>query len=390
MTITSPRLLRPSIRARSCATTRFSTSPSTRSRLGASESISSKKMMQGARLLRVLENLAQLRFALAVEFLDDLRPADVDERRVGFVRHRAREQRLAAAGQAVQQHAFGRRHAETLENLGMGERQLDHFANLRDLALHAAEIVIGDDVLGLARRVGSARRRARFSTASRVSGWIITGPSGSVRTTWKSRWLPPNKAMRTRSPVLTASPSSRRAICSISSSCSAPPPKRRSDHAPGDGVSDLPDRRLLAERDAGVGAADAVELNDLLPPLLLEGGHRLGDGLCAAFDLQHVAGRSADLPQRFRIEPDDAASDVLAPRLDDGQAQRSRRSLVLHSDIGISPLAPSSIARYWPRTAKYSTLMRRGRNCATLCRAPMKRMPSSSSPSVASICPAMN
>ncbi len=73
----------------------------------------------GRALARVVENLAQLRFALAIEFLNDLRPADVDELGVGFVRHRARQQRLAAAGQPMQQHAFGRRHAETLENLGM-------------------------------------------------------------------------------------------------------------------------------------------------------------------------------------------------------------------------------------------------------------------------------
>ena len=38
------------------------------------------------------------------------------------------------------------------------------------------------------------------------------------------------------------------------------------DHAPGDGMSDLLDRRLLAERHAGIGAPDAIELDDLLAP----------------------------------------------------------------------------------------------------------------------------
>ena len=47
MITTSPRETRPSISARSCATTRFSTSPTTLARFGARASISSKKMMLG-------------------------------------------------------------------------------------------------------------------------------------------------------------------------------------------------------------------------------------------------------------------------------------------------------------------------------------------------------
>ena len=57
----------------------------------------------------------------------------------------------------------------------------------------------------------------------------------------------------------------------------------------GDRMGDLVDRDLLAERHAGVGAADAIELDDLLAPQLLERGHRFGDRCRAAFDFQHVA-----------------------------------------------------------------------------------------------------
>ena len=53
MTITCPRLSRPSIRASNWATTRFSTSPVTSARLGAMASISSRKMMLGAWLRAV-------------------------------------------------------------------------------------------------------------------------------------------------------------------------------------------------------------------------------------------------------------------------------------------------------------------------------------------------
>ena len=63
-----------------------------------------------------------------------------------LVGHSSCEQRLSAAGQAMHQDALRRRHAETLENLGMGERQLDHFADLGDFPLHAAKLIVGDNV----------------------------------------------------------------------------------------------------------------------------------------------------------------------------------------------------------------------------------------------------
>jgi hypothetical protein len=93
------------------------------------------------------------------------------------------------------------------------------------------------------------------------------------------------------------------------------------DHASGDGVSDFLYQCLLAKRHACICATDAIQLNDLLPSLLLESGHRLGDGLAATFDLQHVAGSGANLPQRFGVEPGDAASHIIAPRFGDRQGQ---------------------------------------------------------------------
>ena len=309
----------------------------------------------GRALARVVENLAQLGFALAVEFLNDLRSADVDERGVGLMRHGAREQRLAAAGQPMQQDAFRRRHAETLENLGMGERQLDHFANLRDFALHAAEIVIGDDVLGLGRRLA---RRAAAGAFDREQGVgmdhhrpVGFGPDHMEIAMASSEQGDPHTVAGLDGEPIEAA---RRVFDFVLVQSAGA--ERGHDHAPGDGVGDLPDRGLLAECHAGVGAADAIELDDLLPPLLLEGGHRLGDGLRATFDLQHVAGRSADLPQRFR----DRAGRCRAPRRRAAPRRRSgaasRRFLVLRRPW-TSPL-PSSSGRHWLRTAKYSTLMR--------------------------------
>ena len=64
--------------------------------------------------------------------------------RGAFVGDGAREQGLAGAGRPVQQHALGRIDAEPLEQLGMAQRQLDHFAQRVDRVAHPAEVVVGD------------------------------------------------------------------------------------------------------------------------------------------------------------------------------------------------------------------------------------------------------
>ena len=66
---------------------------------------------------RLLEDLAEMGLALAVELVDDLRAVDREELGVGLVGHGAGDQRLAAAGRPVQQHALGRVDAQPLEDL---------------------------------------------------------------------------------------------------------------------------------------------------------------------------------------------------------------------------------------------------------------------------------
>ena len=60
----------------------------------------------GRVLLALLEQIADARGADADEHLDEVRAADREERNVGFARDGAREQRLAGAGRAHQQHAL--------------------------------------------------------------------------------------------------------------------------------------------------------------------------------------------------------------------------------------------------------------------------------------------
>ena len=64
------------------------------------------KMIAGALLPRLLEQVAHARRADADEHLDELRAVDREERHAGLAGHRAREQRLAGAGRADQQHAL--------------------------------------------------------------------------------------------------------------------------------------------------------------------------------------------------------------------------------------------------------------------------------------------
>ena len=78
---------------------------------------------------RLLENLAQVRLALAVELVDDLRSVDREEVRLRLVGDGAGDQGLAAAGRAVQQDPLGRVDAQPLEDLRVAQRQLDDLAD---------------------------------------------------------------------------------------------------------------------------------------------------------------------------------------------------------------------------------------------------------------------
>ena len=182
---TWPRDLRPSISDSSCATTRFSTCcwlPIS-SRLGATASISSMKRMRGRVLLRLLEDLAQALLGLAVVLAHDLRAADVGEVGRGLVGQRLRDQRLAGAGRAVEQHALRRLDAEAVEQLRVAQRQLDHLADALHLLAQPADVLVGD-AGGFAAGLGGA-------LALDLDAWwwrrSVTGPRGLVSTTLNSR-----------------------------------------------------------------------------------------------------------------------------------------------------------------------------------------------------------
>ena len=84
-------------------------------------------------LLALLEQIANARGADADEHLDEVRPADREERDVGFAGDGAREQRLARSRGAHQQHALGNAAAELLELLRFLE-ELDDFLSSSSFA----------------------------------------------------------------------------------------------------------------------------------------------------------------------------------------------------------------------------------------------------------------
>ena len=82
-------------------------------------------------LLGLLEEVAHARGADAHDRLDELRRGDREERHAGLARHRLRQERLARAGRARQQHAPGDARAELAVLLG----RLQEVDDLRQLVL---------------------------------------------------------------------------------------------------------------------------------------------------------------------------------------------------------------------------------------------------------------
>ena len=98
----------------------------------------------GRPLLGFLEDLAQMRFRLAVKLVNDLRPCHRDKMGVGLVGHGTCDQCLAGSRRAIEQHALGSVDAQPFKHLRVFQRQFDHLANALDLPPQTTNIFIGD------------------------------------------------------------------------------------------------------------------------------------------------------------------------------------------------------------------------------------------------------
>ena len=117
------------------------------------------KMIDGRGLARLLEEVAHARRADADDHLDELGGAQAEEGDARLAGDRAREQRLAGAGRADQQHALRHGAAEPL----VLRRVLQEVDDLDQLVLglvDAGDVVEGDLRLLLAVALGAAAAEA--------------------------------------------------------------------------------------------------------------------------------------------------------------------------------------------------------------------------------------
>ena len=95
-------------------------------------------------LFGLLEHVPEVLLALTVELRHDFGARDGMEVRVRLRGDGFREERLPGPGRAVQQHALRGLDAESLEQLRVAERELDHLADLADLLPEPPDVLVVD------------------------------------------------------------------------------------------------------------------------------------------------------------------------------------------------------------------------------------------------------
>ena len=111
-------------------------------------SISSMKMIDGLFFFARLEELAHEAGPLADVLLDEFGADHAQEVGLGLVRDGLREQGLARAGRAVEEHALRRLDPDPLEEFRLLQGQLDRLLDLQHLPVEPADVVVA-----LGRRV---------------------------------------------------------------------------------------------------------------------------------------------------------------------------------------------------------------------------------------------
>ena len=121
------------------------------------------------------------------------------------VGHRLGDERLAAAGRAVQQHALGRLEPVLAEQVGVQERQLDRVADRLDLRPEAADVGVVDvrDLLEHELLDLGARDALEDEPAARLDGQRVADPhrrgrprAGPARRTTRSSSACPTTSAR--------------------------------------------------------------------------------------------------------------------------------------------------------------------------------------------------
>ena len=108
----------------------------------------------GRVLLGLLEHVAHAAGADADEHFDEVGARNGEERHVGFAGDRARDQRLAGAGRADQQHAARNPAAEPLE-LARVAQEFDDLLQILLGLVDAGDVLEGDAAMRLGQQLGA-------------------------------------------------------------------------------------------------------------------------------------------------------------------------------------------------------------------------------------------
>ena len=124
----------------------------------------------GRVLLGLLEHVTDAAGADADEHLDEVRTRDREERHVGFAGDRARDQRLAGAGRADQQHAARNPSAQPLILAGIAQ-ELDDLLQVLLGFVDAGDVLERHPAMRLGQHLG-----ARLAKAHRLAGAALHLP----------------------------------------------------------------------------------------------------------------------------------------------------------------------------------------------------------------------
>ena len=284
---------------------------------------------RGRVLGRFLEHAAQPLLALAIGGAHDLRPVDEEELRVALVRHGAGEPRLAGAGRAMEQHALGRLDAQPLEQFGIAQRQLDHLAELVDRGGHAADIVIGDIGAPRVARLLIFGAQLHFGILVDMDDALGRGRYHDEADLLQRIGRGVDELRHVRRHVLHALVAGGRddialaqrtveegALQCVGRSLQAQILLRRREDDTGRrlrfGAMHLD---IVARADAGIGALQTVDANDLQPLVVAIGADRAGGRGFLADDLDDVALGDARRRHEGAREMSDAVPGILRPRV---------------------------------------------------------------------------
>ncbi len=121
----------------------------------------------GRILLGLLEHITHTACADADEHLDKIRTGDGEEGHIGLARDGARQQGLAGARRADQQHALGNASAQALEFLRIAQEVHDLLQIILGF-IDARHILEGDAALALGQHLGAALAEAHRLAAARL------------------------------------------------------------------------------------------------------------------------------------------------------------------------------------------------------------------------------